>query len=757
MPTCETLPTDVCGSSKSICFQSEAKLESANIIKLADFLEKTQDQYPLYFCGVPDKEPTCAPSRPDEYNGISNADQDGDGVEDSADNCPAVFNPIRPFDNGVQADGDQDGIGDACDICPISSDNELCPIGKPGDRDLDEVLDLVDNCPLVHNPDQADKDGDKAGDACDLCVNIANPDNGACKLSRIKDLKTYQFDGDNNPVILGANVEVEGIVTGEYNNGYFVQEDPTLLDDSSDSYGIFVFDKRTDRQRPQVNEKISLVAKFSQFNGQLQLSYPETITILEENKAIEPRQVSIDEAAQKSAQSKLEGVLVQVLEDGEAVLKIDNDTDNNFSGFYLDGKLPVSRNLFDFPAPFEGDAYQVTGVLRYSWERLQIEPRSADDLTLVAQAPSQLLGFDSRDIFLEVEGTPESLVSLELDRAPLEAATISLSSTPSGVLVHDGTIQIEAGSRFIEIPVKAQSVPDELVILTAKLNGSQASKELIVVEKLNPKLIEPEVNAATKTVGKAFSFEISVDQPASLSGDGETVSAVVTPETGLLIDNPIVLNAGESQFEFSLQGEKTGEYEIDLTLNGSTIKLFVSISDKAVATTGLIISEALVDPSGQDLDLEWIEIFNGTDGTIDLSEYSLGSGGTDYTYSTVQLTGNLEPGDCFIVGAGSSSDINGNAVADQKIDFNPDFQNGGSTADGVALFKLQVSEIAADSIPTDVLIYGTTNKSELLGPTGEVIEPHTGKASKGHAYIRDAEGLWTSSAEMSPGNCDHVN
>jgi hypothetical protein len=36
---------------------------------------------------------------------------DGDGVFDTADNCPAVANPDQ-----ADADGDGDSIGDACDV-----------------------------------------------------------------------------------------------------------------------------------------------------------------------------------------------------------------------------------------------------------------------------------------------------------------------------------------------------------------------------------------------------------------------------------------------------------------------------------------------------------------------------------------------------------------------------------------------------------------------------------------------------------------
>ncbi|MFN3200691.1 MAG: thrombospondin type 3 repeat-containing protein [Bradymonadia bacterium] len=77
-------------------------------------------------------------------------DSDGDGVVDSADNCPEVSNP-------EQANADDDGLGDLCDACPFDAEN---------DPDNDGVCQNVDNCPDVANPDQTDDNGDGFGDDC---------------------------------------------------------------------------------------------------------------------------------------------------------------------------------------------------------------------------------------------------------------------------------------------------------------------------------------------------------------------------------------------------------------------------------------------------------------------------------------------------------------------------------------------------------------------------------------------------------------
>ena len=94
-------------------------------------------------------------------------DSDGDGIADSADNCPTIPNPS-------QTDSDGDGIGDACDSTPTGP----TPVPPPIDSDGDGIADSADNCPTIPNPSQTDSDGDGIGDACDT-----PPAGGGCLIA----------------------------------------------------------------------------------------------------------------------------------------------------------------------------------------------------------------------------------------------------------------------------------------------------------------------------------------------------------------------------------------------------------------------------------------------------------------------------------------------------------------------------------------------------------------------------------------------
>ena len=113
---CEVLPTALsCGNEIAVCASAEFGLNLQTIVDV------NKSSYPLMSCSaVPENEPTCEPQRPATYDGRirPGIDDDGDGIDNNSDNCPRLFNPVRPMDSG-QPDWDGDGLGNACDDSPF--------------------------------------------------------------------------------------------------------------------------------------------------------------------------------------------------------------------------------------------------------------------------------------------------------------------------------------------------------------------------------------------------------------------------------------------------------------------------------------------------------------------------------------------------------------------------------------------------------------------------------------------------------------
>jgi hypothetical protein len=87
----------------------------------------------------------------DDHFYLFEADRDGDGIPDTADNCPFVANPD-------QADSDGDGVGDACSTSKLAGD-----LDNDGDVDLDDLNILLaarDTAAIgPHDPRDLDGDG----------------------------------------------------------------------------------------------------------------------------------------------------------------------------------------------------------------------------------------------------------------------------------------------------------------------------------------------------------------------------------------------------------------------------------------------------------------------------------------------------------------------------------------------------------------------------------------------------------------------
>lgn len=399
--SCESI--DVCGSAKTICLDRLAKNSSnftyASIV--------AQDKYKPYFCGTPDKEPTCIPMRPrptdttaqhttlygaESYK--NNAlysdpnDIDGDGIPNEQDSCPTMFNPVRPEDeptasSATQADTDGDGLGDICDPYPFCDANDdTCPVFNPKDADGDGFENAVDNCPKIANPDQKDTDGDGLGDACDACPDQAGELalNG-CPLTTtpIETLRDMFVDGKLADESL---VQFEGVVTGfgvDYKTaarkGFFVQSTEAPA-------GLYVFNS-TAAAGVEIGDKVSVKGTTTTYYNMLEITDP-TVTKTGTG-TISPTVLT---AAESTAHpNKYDSVLVTVedLTTGSvpptfatADTSLWTCTDPSGKEAYIDDFAMGTEALKAAVVP--DTTYTVTGILVYDYSKSKIAPRGADDL-----------------------------------------------------------------------------------------------------------------------------------------------------------------------------------------------------------------------------------------------------------------------------------------------------------------------------------------------------------------------------------------
>lgn len=160
------------------------------------------------------------------------ADSDGDGVADTADNCPNTPAGAVVDVNGceVSADSDNDGVRDADDQCPntpagIAVDASGCPIVK--DSDLDGVPDDRDQCPNTPpgvriNPQgcaiSVDTDGDGVADIADQCPNTpANTTVNAQGCPILSDRVVY-FNFDSAVLTNAGKAELNGVIDAMLQN-----------------------------------------------------------------------------------------------------------------------------------------------------------------------------------------------------------------------------------------------------------------------------------------------------------------------------------------------------------------------------------------------------------------------------------------------------------------------------------------------------------------------------------------------------------
>ena len=371
---CEQL--DVCTRSKRACVAQDV----GGTTTLASLRTAGEAYYPLFFCktDVPTNEPTCTPYRSEYPAGITATDRDGDGIDDGSDDCPTIFNPVRPMDDGEQADSDGDGVGDACDRCPLDATN-TCVNPNANDFDGDGIDNEVDDCPLVANPNQEDADGDGRGDACDTCPSVSNPGATTCPMS-IETLRDPNAAGHPK---YGAIVALDpAYVTATSATGFSIQ-DISLAPYS----GVWVQMGATVSRGNQV----AVSGVYTNANGVAEV-IGTSITVVDSGTSLPFYAIAVDPNDVKTGGPKVDAYQSMLLAlSNVTITNAQPDGSGQFFEFVVGGACRVDDFLFTqygqpaLPYPPTGftngtSFTSLFGVLGYSFGNSKLWPRDAADI-----------------------------------------------------------------------------------------------------------------------------------------------------------------------------------------------------------------------------------------------------------------------------------------------------------------------------------------------------------------------------------------
>jgi cytosine/adenosine deaminase-related metal-dependent hydrolase len=372
--TCETL--DVCNRAKRACVAKDIPSTTLAAVRAAG-----EAIYPLFFCGQPDNEPSCVPYRSTYANGITADDKDGDGVKDADDDCPNVFNPIRPMNDGKQADFDGDGKGDVCDPCPVDA-NDGCAPTDANDIDGDGIPNGTDNCPDQANPNQEDADADGHGDVCDSCA-TPNPGATPCgtTIQAVRDPKDPHHPADGSTVTV-SGVYVIGVrpLTGK-SQGFWIQ------DAASQPYqGIFVFTGATS-PTVVVGNRVTVSGTYTEYKTVSELGSP-VVTIEDAGTKLPFNPIVVDPADIATGGAKAEGYESMLLEvDNVTITNQNPDAPADYDEFQVTGNLRiddfasdgVTGSGLDNICPVGTVYTKIVGIGNSSASQQKLEPRGKDD------------------------------------------------------------------------------------------------------------------------------------------------------------------------------------------------------------------------------------------------------------------------------------------------------------------------------------------------------------------------------------------
>jgi len=309
-------------------------------------------------------------------------------------------------------------------------------------------------------------------------------------------------------------------------------------------------------------------------------------------------------------------------------------------------------------------------------------------------------------------------------RGTVELAGLTESLT--AVLTADGPDAMRVATN-IPVTIQGQPAPARIVTFApdaaAVPPGGEAHLRWIVADA---------TNLVLQTLGADDAVVASMTLPANQLATGDATFP------GL---------AGPTRYRLVATGANAAEIS-------ATAEVRIALTSAHIA-----ISEVFYDAPGGDEGMEWIELYNPSQTTINLSWLTLGHGLNSFADNTQRLPDlTVAPGACVVVGGPVSSANNASPPLDAAVPFQAPLPEPDAIAAGIALFA-DGAPVDADAHPIAAVAYGNgvgVNQA-FIGPDGQRITlPASAGTGPGKSLVHvlgAAQPRWGVLARPTPGIC----